>query len=139
MIAASTKPVNVAVPATANVEAISTAPSMSTTSKFVVPSTSISPEKVAPAKVVGVISAVPLKDTPPIFLAVAKAVDVAAKAIAISAEPLKLVPPMLLAVANVVAVAANPTAIFAVPSKLVPPIVLAVASAVAVAALPDVF
>ena len=74
-------------------------------------STFTSPEKVALVKVVGVMSAVPSKDTPPIFLAVANAVDVAAKAIAI----------------------------FAVPSKLVPPIVLAVSKAVAVAALPVVF
>ena len=47
-------------------------------------------------------------------------------------------PPMVLADARAVAVAANPTAIFAVPSNEVPPIVLAVSSAVAVAALPVV-
>ena len=57
-------------------------------------------------------------------------------AIAILAVPSNEVPPIVLAVASAVAVAASPTAIFAVPSKEVPPMVLAVASAVAVAAFP---
>ena len=92
------------------VSPIPTLSSLTSTNKSPL-STFTSPEKVAAPKVVGVISAVPSKDTPPIFLAVAKAVDVAAKAIAI----------------------------FAVPSKLVPPIVLAVSKAVAVAAFPEVF
>ena len=47
-------------------------------------------------------------------------------------------PPIVLALASAVAVAANATAILAVPSKLVPPIVRAVSKAVAVAALPVV-
>ena len=52
------------------------------------------------------------------------------------ALPSKDVPPIVLAVANVVAVAAKATAMLAEPSKDVPPIVRAVAKAVAVAALP---
>ena len=47
------------------------------------------------------------------------------------ALPLKLTPPIVLAVAKVVAVAAKPTAIFAEPSKLVPPIVRAVVNVAA--------
>ena len=52
--------------------------------------------------------------------------------------PSKLVPPIVLALARAVAVAASPTAMFDVPSKLVPPIVRAVSRAVAVAAFPVV-
>ena len=56
----------------------------------------------------------------------------------ILAVPSNEVPPIVLALASAVAVAAKPTAIFAVPSNEVPPIVLAVSKAVAVAALPVV-
>ncbi len=59
-----------------------------------------------------------------------------AVATAIFPVPSKDVPPIVLAVANAVVVAAKVTAIFAVPSNDTPPIVLAVAKAVAVAALP---
>ena len=52
------------------------------------------------------------------------------------ALPLNDTPPIVLAVARVVAVVASPTAMLALPSNEVPPIVLAVASAVAVSALP---
>ena len=48
----------------------------------------------------------PLKETPPIVLALANSVAVAARATAILAEPLKEVPPVVLAVAKVVAVRA---------------------------------
>ena len=46
--------------------------------------------------------AVPSNDTPPIVLAVARAVAVADKATAILADPSNEVPPIVLAVANVV-------------------------------------
>ena len=70
------------------------------------------PAALTPGKVM---SAVPLNDTPPIALAVAKAVDVAANATAISAVPLKDVPPIVLAVANAVAVAALPVVLPELP------------------------
>ena len=66
----------------------------------------------------------------------------------ISAPPLKLTPPIVLALANIVAVAALPVVswlpvaftpgklISAPPLKLTPPIVLALANVVAVVALP---
>ena len=54
----------------------------------------------------------------------------------IFAEPLKDTPPIVLAFAKVVAVAASATAMLALPSNEVPPIVLALANAVAVAAKP---
>ena len=47
------------------------------------------------------------------------------------AEPSKETPPIVLAVARVVAVAASPTAIFAEPSNEVPPIVRAVVNVAA--------
>ena len=53
------------------------------------------------------------------------------------AVPSKDVPPIVLAEANAVAVAAKVTAIFADPSNDTPPIVLADANAVAVVAFPD--
>ena len=62
-----------------------------------------------------------------------------AVATAMFAVPSNDVPPIVLAVAKAVAVAANPTAIFAEPSNDVPPMVLAVAKAVAVSALPVTF
>ena len=59
--------------------------------------------------------AVPSNDTPPIVLAVAKAVDVADNATAIFAVPSKDVPPIVLAVANAVAVAALPVVLPELP------------------------
>tara|TARA_R110001599_G_scaffold32248_2_gene106204 strand:- start:521 stop:1195 length:675 start_codon:yes stop_codon:yes gene_type:complete len=88
--------------------------------------------------VAGTMLPVPSNDVPPIVLADASAVAVAANPTAIFAVPSNDVPPIVLAVSSAVASAASPTAMFDVPSNEVPPIVLAVARAVAVAALPVV-
>ena len=111
--------------------------------------------------VLGTIAADPSKLTPPIVVADANLVAVAAFPVVfwlpdaltpgrlILAEPLKLTPPIVLAVSKVVAVAALPDVswlpaaltpgrlILAEPSKLTPPIVLAVSNVVAVEAFPE--
>ena len=80
-----------------------------------VPDVSCVPDAFTPGKF---ILAVPSNDTPPIVLALAKAVEVADKATAIFAVPSKDVPPMVLAVANAVAVAALPVVLPELPDVL---------------------
>ena len=92
MLSTTTPAFAVTTPATPRVDAISTAPSMSTTSKFVVPSTSISPE---------ISNAVPIK------VCVSVSCPLLAIVIASASEATPIVPPSLITKSS--AIVSNPT------------------------------